>query len=111
MHNPPVAYLFLLLAIAFEVGGTLLLPASVGFTRLWPTLGVVVGYVVSTAFLSQAVKGMEVSVAYAVWAALGTVAVVALGATFLSEPITTAKVVGTLLVVAGVVVLNLGGAH
>lgn len=106
-----MAYLFLLLAIAAEVGGTALLPATAGFTRLWPTAGVIVGYVVSTALLAQAVKGIEVSVAYAVWAALGTVAIVAIGATFLGEPITTAKVVGVLLVVAGVVVLNLGGAH
>ncbi len=106
-----MAYLFLFLAIAFEVVGTALLPATAGFTRLWPTLGVITGYVVSTALLAQAVEGMEVSVAYAVWAALGTVAIVAIGATFLGEPITTAKVVGTLLVVAGVVVLNLGGAH
>lgn len=67
--------------------------------------------VVGTALLALAVRDIEVSVAYAVWAALGTVAIVAIGATFLGEPITTAKVVGTALVVAGVVVLNLGGAH
>ncbi len=106
-----MAYLFLALAIAAEVAGTALLPATAGFTRLWPTLGVVVGYVAATGLLALAVRDIEVSVAYAVWAALGTVAIVVIGATFLGEPITSAKVVGTLLVVAGVVVLNLGGAH
>lgn len=106
-----MAYLVLLLAIAAEVVGTALLPATRGFTRFWPTAGVVVGYVAATALLAQAVRTLEVSVAYAVWAALGTAAIVVIGAAFLGEPVTTTKVVGVTLVIAGVVVLNLGGAH
>ena len=53
----------------------------------------------------------QVSIAYALWSALGTAAIVAIGAAFLHEPITLVKVAGISLIIAGVVTLNLGGAH
>ncbi|MET0415267.1 MAG: multidrug efflux SMR transporter [Actinoplanes sp.] len=106
-----MAYLFLLGAIAAEVIGTSLLKATDGFTRLWPTVGSLAGYALSFVLLSQAVKGVPVGVAYAMWSALGTAAIVAIGAVFLGEPLTVTKVVGVALIIAGVVTLNLGGAH
>ncbi|MET0423676.1 MAG: multidrug efflux SMR transporter [Actinoplanes sp.] len=106
-----MAYLFLLGAIAAEVVGTSLLKATDGFTRLWPTVACLAGYLVSFIALSQAVKGVPVGVAYAMWSALGTAAIVAIGAVFLGEPITLVKVIGVSLIIAGVVTLNLGGAH
>ena len=60
--------------------------------------------------LSLAVRDIPVGVAYALWAGLGIAAIVAIGAVFLGEPITLVKVVGISLIVAGVLVLNLGGA-
>jgi small multidrug resistance pump len=106
-----VAYVFLLGAIAAEVVGTSLLKATDGFSRLWPTVACLASYVISFIALSQAVKGMPVGVVYALWSALGTAAIVAIGAVFLGEPITVVKVVGIGLIIAGVVILNLGGAH
>lgn len=106
-----MAYVYLLFAIAAEVVGTSLLKATDGFTRLWPTVACLAGYVVSFIALSQAVKGMSVGVAYALWSALGTAAIVTIGAVFLGEAITTVKIVGIALIIAGVVTLNLGGAH
>ncbi len=106
-----MAYLFLLGAIAAEVVATSLLKATDGFTRLWPTVACLAGYAVSFVLLAQAVKGVPVGVAYAMWSALGTAAIVAIGAVFLGEPITVVKVVGVGLIIAGVVTLNLGGAH
>ena len=106
-----MAYLFLLGAIASEVVATSLLKSTEGFTRLWPTVACLTGYVISFAALSQAVKGVEVGVAYALWSALGTAAIVTIGAVFLGEPITLVKVIGVTLIIAGVVTLNLGGAH
>jgi len=104
-----MAYVYLLAAITAEVAATSLLKATEGFTRLWPTVAVLVGYVLSFVALSQAVKGVEVGVAYALWSALGTAAIVAIGALFLGEPITLIKAVGVGLIIAGVVTLNLGG--
>ncbi len=106
-----MAYLFLLGAITAEVIGTSLLKATNGFTRLWPTLGLAVAYLSAFGLLSLAVKDIPVGVAYAVWSGLGTAAIMAIGAAFLGEPLSVAKVAGAGLVIAGVVVLNLGGAH
>ncbi|GAA4687074.1 DMT family transporter [Phytohabitans rumicis] len=103
-------YVFLLGAIAAEVFATSLLKSTEGFSRLWPTVACLTGYVVSFAALSQAVKGVQVGFAYALWSGLGTAAIVAIGAAFLGEPITFVKVAGTALIILGVVTLNLGGA-
>ncbi|MEU5948098.1 multidrug efflux SMR transporter [Micromonospora sp. NPDC047465] len=106
-----MAYVFLLLAISAEVLGTSLLKATDGFTRLWPTLGLAVAYLAAFGMLSLAVRDIPVGVAYALWSGLGTAAIVAIGAVFLGEPLSVTKVVGVGLVIAGVVVLNVGGAH
>ena len=106
-----MAYMFLMLAIAAEIFATSLMKSTEGFTRLWPTVICISGYALSLVALSQAVKGVPVGIAYALWSALGTAAIVAIGAAFLGEPITMIKVVGIGLIIAGVVTLNLGGAH
>lgn len=106
-----MAYLFLVIAIGAEVVGTSLLKSTDGFTRLWPTVFTLAAYGTAFAFLAQAVKSVPVGVAYAMWSGLGTVAIVAIGAAFLGEPLTVTKALGVALVVAGVVILNLGGSH
>ncbi|NKX55625.1 DMT family transporter [Arthrobacter mobilis] len=106
-----MAYLFLCLAIAAEVAGTSLIKSTDGFSRLWPSISCLAAYGVSFAFLSQAVKDVPVGVAYALWSGLGTVAIVTIGAVFLGETLSLAKIIGVALVVSGVVVLNLGGTH
>lgn len=104
-------YVYLLMAIAFEVVATSLLKLSDGFTRLWPTVGSLTGYVVAFVLLAVVVRHVPVGVAYAMWAGLGTAAIVAVGVVFLNESLTFAKIVGIVLVIGGVVTLNLGGAH
>ncbi|QDY09192.1 multidrug efflux SMR transporter [Micromonospora sp. HM134] len=106
-----MAYLFLLIAIGAEVAGTSLLKATQGFTRLWPTVGLAVAYLTAFGMLALAVRDIPVGVAYAMWSGLGTAAIVAVGAAFLGEPLSLTKVVGVGLIIGGVVVLNLGGAH
>ncbi|MFC0526211.1 DMT family transporter [Phytohabitans kaempferiae] len=107
-----MAYVFLGLAIAAEVLGTSLLKSTEGFTRLWPTVATLSAYGMAFFTLSMAIqKGLQVGVGYAIWSGLGTTLIVVIGALFLSEPVTATKVIGVVLVVAGVVVLNLGGAH
>ncbi|MCM2577581.1 DMT family transporter [Streptomyces meridianus] len=96
-------------AILAEVLGTTAMKYSHGFTRLWPSLVTVVGYLVSFALLAQTLKSMGVGTAYAVWAGAGTAAIAVIGMVFLGEAVTVARIAGILLVIAGVVVLNLGG--
>lgn len=105
----PVPYLFLFGAIAAELVGTSLMKATEGFTRLWPTIACLSAYAVAFVMLSQAVKGMQVGIAYAIWSGVGTAAIVAIGAAFLGEPVTTVKIAGISLIIAGVVMLNLTG--
>jgi small multidrug resistance pump len=104
-----VGYLLLAGAIAAEVAATSLLPRTNGFTVLLPSVFVIAGYAVSFLLLSQVVKTLPVGIAYAIWSAVGTLTVVAIGAVFLGQPITGWQGLGVALVVAGVVLLNLGG--
>ena len=106
-----MAYVILIAAVAAEVFGTSMMKATEGFTRLWPTVICLAAYGASFVGLAQAVKQVPVGLAYAMWAGLGTVAIVAVGAVFLGEPLSLIKVAGIGMIIAGVVTLNLGGAH
>ncbi|MGV9411353.1 DMT family transporter [Nocardia sp. NPDC003693] len=105
--------LFLLaLAIACEVTATVSLKISEGFTKLVPSIIVVIGYASAFWFLSQALKrGMGIGVAYGIWSAVGVVAIAIIGALFLNETLTPVQMGGIVLVIAGVLALELGGAH
>ncbi|MFE9254467.1 DMT family transporter [Streptomyces sp. NPDC006879] len=104
-------YVLLAAAIAAEVAGTTSMKFSDGFSKLWPSLGTLVGYAIAFTLLAQTLKSMSVGTAYAVWAGVGTAAIAAIGMIFLGEAVTAAKLAGLALVVGGVVLLNLGGAH
>ena len=104
-----MAYLLLACAIAAEVAATSLLPRAASFTVLAPSIAVVVGYVVSFVLLARVVETVPVAVAYAIWSAAGTAAVAAIGAAFLGQSLSGWQVTGLALVVAGVVLLQLGG--
>ncbi|MGW7414209.1 DMT family transporter [Streptomyces sp. NPDC054863] len=98
-------------AIAAEVAGTTAMKYSDGFSRLWPSLATVVGYLVAFGLLARALKSMPVGTAYAIWAGVGTAAVAVIGTVFLGESASAVKLAGIVLVIGGVVLLNLGGAH
>lgn len=98
-------------AILAEVLGTTAMKYSDGFTKLWPSLVTVTGYLVSFALLAQTLKTMGVGTAYAVWSGAGTAAIAVIGMVFLGEAVSLTRIAGILLVIAGVLVLNLGGTH
>lgn len=105
-------WFWLLGAIVAEVTGTIALRFSEGFSRLGPSLLVLLGYGVAFLSLSQAlVRGMPVGVAYGIWAALGITLIALIGALFLGESLTWVQIGGIALVIGGVVALELGGTH
>jgi small multidrug resistance pump len=106
-----MAYLFLMAAIATEVAGTSLLKTTDGFSRLLPTVVCLTAYAISFAFMAQAVRYVPVGILYALWSGIGTAAIVCIGVAFLGQPITAMSVVGIVVIVAGVVVVNLGGVY
>lgn len=104
-------YLLLAAAIVAEVAGTICLQLSHGFTRLLPSAVVVVGYAISFAALAIVLKrGLPVAVAYAIWSAIGVALIAGIGAVWLDQRLTLVQVLGLVLVVAGVVALEAGGA-
>ncbi|WP_069111186.1 DMT family transporter [Jiangella alba] len=107
-----MTWVFLAIAIVAEVTATLALRASEGFTKLVPSIVLVVGYLTAFAMLSFALdRGMRVGIAYGVWAAAGVALLALIGAAFLGESLTTVQVGGIALIIGGVLALELGGAH
>ncbi|MEU6572821.1 multidrug efflux SMR transporter [Streptomyces sp. NPDC046805] len=106
-----MGYVLLAGAIAAEVIATTAMKYSDGFSRPGPSLLTALGYVVAFALLARTLKTVSIGTAYAIWAGVGTAAVAALGLVLFGEGLSWTKAAGILLIVAGVVVLNLGGAH
>ena len=104
-----LTYVMLVCAIAAEVIATSLLPRTAGFTRLWPTVAVLGSYGLSFTLLAQVVRSLPIGIAYAIWAGLGTLFVLAIGVFLLHQSLSAWQFAGILLVVVGVVLINLGG--
>ena len=101
------SWALLLGAIAAEIAGTLSLRASQDHPG-W-LISVVVGYVLSFALLAAVLRtGMPVGVAYGIWGALGTAATAVIGSAIFGEPFTVAIAIGIGLIIAGVLVVELG---
>ena len=100
-------WLFLGIAIVAEVTATSALKASDGFSRLWPSAVVVLGYGVAFYFLSLTLRTVPVGVAYAIWSGLGVVLVALLSWWLFGQKLDLAALLGMGLIVAGVLVMNL----
>jgi small multidrug resistance pump len=105
-------WVYLALAIGFEVAGTICVKLSAGFTRLTPSLLMWLFYGICFGFMAMALKKVDVSVAYAVWSGVGTALIATVGVLYFREPVTILKVVGIVAIIAGVIALNVsGGTH
>ncbi len=101
-----MTYLYLFLAIAAEVVATSALKTSEGFTKLGPSLVVVVGYGCAFYLLSVVLEKLTVGITYAIWSGVGIVLVTLVGAVAFREIPDTPAVIGMGLIIAGVVVIN-----
>jgi len=102
-----MGYWYLIIAIIAEVLATSALKQSDGFSRLLPSLVVVVAYGASFYFLSLVLRTIPVGVAYAVWAGLGIVLITIVGAVLYDQKMDMPAVLGIGLIISGVVVLRL----
>lgn len=102
-----MAYLYLIVAIIAEVIGTSSLKASEGFTKLGPSLVVVVGFAVAFFFLSLTLRTIPIGIAYAIWSGFGTALIVLIGAVSFRQVPDLGAVLGIGLIVAGVVVIKM----
>lgn len=99
-------YVFLGLAIVFEVVGSSFMKSSDGFTKWLPSTVVVVAYITCFYFLSLALKTIPLGVAYAVWAGLGIVLTEAISVLVFKQKLDLPAVIGIIFIVIGVVIMN-----
>ncbi|KFC22881.1 DMT family transporter [Chryseobacterium sp. FH1] len=99
-------YLFLGLAIIFEVVGSSFMKASEGFTKWLPSIVVIVAYLICFYFLSLALKTIPLGVAYAIWAGLGIVLTAMVSVFIFKQKLDSPAIIGILLIVIGVVIMN-----
>ncbi len=105
----PRGMLLLFGAIICELIGTNALKAADGFTRLLPTLLVIVGYGASFYLMSLSLRTIPLGIAYAIWSGLGTAIIAVIGVIVWREQLNSAGVIGIVLIVVGVVLLNMFG--
>ncbi|WP_101925616.1 MULTISPECIES: SMR family transporter [Luteimonas] len=102
-----VAYLYLGLAIVAEVVATSALKASDGFSRLGPSVLVVVGYAVAFYCLSLVMRSVPIGIAYAIWSGVGVTLITLIGWLVFKQPLDLPAVLGIGMIVGGVLVLQL----
>lgn len=100
-------YLFIAIAIATEVIATSALKSAEEFTRFWPSVIVVVGYVVSFYFLTLVLRTLPVGVTYAIWSGVGIVLVAIIAMAFYQQVPDLPAVLGMALIIAGVLVIHM----
>ena len=99
--------LFLIMAILFETIGTTALKLSQGFTVVIPSVLTVVFYILCFWLLAQALKHIDVSIAYAIWGAFGILLISIIGMVFFKEPVSITKIISILLIIVGTIGLRL----
>jgi small multidrug resistance pump len=102
-----MTYLYLAIAIVAEVIATSFLKSCEGFTRLWPSLVVLVGYAFAFYFLSLTLRSLSVGVVYAIWSGAGIVLVSIIAWILFGQKLDIPAIVGIALIIAGVAVINL----
>ncbi len=102
-----LSWLLLILAIVFEVAGTIAMKLSDGFTKLTPSILLFVFYAISFVFVTISLKKIDMSITYAVWSGLGTTLITVIGMYFFKEPITIIKFSSIGLIILGLIGLNI----
>lgn len=102
------AWVALAIAIISEVIATSFLKASDGFSKLWPSIIVIVGYASAFYFMSISIKSIPVGVTYAIWSGAGIVLIALVGWLVLGQKLDWPAMLGMSLIVAGVLVIQLG---
>ena len=100
-------WIYLTLAIFSEVMATASLKSTEGFTKLWPSVLVLIGYSAAFYFLSMTLDSIPIGIAYAIWSGVGVAAITLVSIFFLDQKIDTAGFIGIGLIVAGVIVLRI----
>jgi small multidrug resistance pump len=104
-------WLYLFIAIICEVCGTTSMKLSNGFSQLLPSVLIFVFYALSFTFVTLALKTLPVGLTYAVWSAVGTALITAIGVIWFGEGMNTLKAVSLMLIILGVAGLQFSQEH
>ncbi|CAA0105272.1 DMT family transporter [Zhongshania aliphaticivorans] len=99
-------YIYLAIAVISEVIATSALKSSDGFSKLMPSIAVVLGYGIAFYCLSIVLRTMPVGITYAIWSGLGVVLIAIVGLLYYGQRLDLPALLGMCLIVAGVVVIN-----
>lgn len=102
-----MAYVYLAIAIIAEVTATSALKASAEFTRLLPSLVVVIGYGISFYFMALVLRTLPIGITYAFWSGIGIVLLAVVGAIFYKQIPDLAAIIGMTLIIAGIAVIHI----
>lgn len=106
-----MAWVLLIVAGLLEVGWSIGMKFTDGFTRLWPSLLTGIGIVASMALLSRAAKTLPIGTAYGVWVGIGAAGAAVVGMVVLGEPATAARIFFVCLLLVAVVGLKATSGH
>ena len=103
----PVQYIYLIIAVICETFGTACLKTSNEFTKLWPSLGVIIGFAGAFYFLALTLRYMPIGVVYAIWSGLGIIFITLIGLFFFKQSLDAAAYIGMGFIIMGVVIINM----
>ncbi|MFF8290328.1 DMT family transporter [Streptomyces sp. NPDC016309] len=106
-----MAWVLLIVAGLLEVGWSIGMKFTDGFTRLWPSLLTGAAIVASMALLSQAARTLPIGTAYGVWVGIGAAGAAVVGMVVLGEPVTAARIFFVCLLLVAVVGLKATSGH
>ena len=98
------------IAILAEIVGTLSLKASDGLSKLWPSIGVLAGYVTAFTLMAMSLKKLDVGITYAIWSGVGIVGAAIGGYVFFDQQLSKMTIIGMAIIIVSVVIMNLSGA-
>lgn len=103
-----ISYVLLGIAVLAEVFADSMMKLSNGFTKKPPIIGIVVGYVIAFYLMAQTLEELPLGVVYSIWTGAGIALTAVMGALFWHEGMNAKKVLGIVVIIAGVIVLKMG---
>ena len=104
-----MAWFLLSIAIVAEIAGTLFLKASDGLSKLWPSIGVAMGYTTAFTLMAISLKKLDIGITYAIWSGVGIMGAAIGDLIFFDQHLSKLNIIGMGIIIVGVIVMNLGG--
>jgi small multidrug resistance pump len=106
-----IGWVYLLLAIVFEVAAATCMKLSDSLSRPWPTALMAIFYILCFLAMIKSLEHLQIGVVYAIWAGVGTAAIAIIGVMMFNDTMPWIKIMGIMLIIGGVALVNLGGTH